>query len=233
MNNTYQEFKSKQNSVHPELIDLVTKYARTTFLRPVPEHQRRVFDELLTFARNFDELIIDSGCGTGLSTMKLAEQFSNHGVIGIDKSLARLGRAASFDAPNYLLLRADVIDLWRLLREAKLPIARHYVLYPNPWPKISHLKRRFHGHPIFKTMIDLAPYFELRTNWQIYADECATAIRALGQTATVSEKQDKEYLSLFEKKYLLAHCPLYIVRKGNEKNDLSQNLINVSSSFKD
>lgn len=50
---------------------------------------------------------------------------------------------------NLVFVRADLVDYWRLLEEAGLRLARHYILYPNPWPKIGHLTRRWHAHPVF------------------------------------------------------------------------------------
>lgn len=217
MNNTYQEFTSMQNSVHRDLIDLVNKYASTQFCRPIAHHQRRAFCSLLEFARNFDKLIVDSGCGTGMSTTKLAEQFPHHGVIGIDKSVARLSRAGALPS-NALLVRGDLIDLWRLIREENLPVTHHFVLYPNPWPKIGHVKRRFHAHPIFRTMVEIAPYFELRTNWRLYADECVVALKTLGYGAMLNEKIDGEPITLFEKKYMESRCSLFVVTKKDQRS---------------
>ena len=55
-----------------------------------------------------------------------------------------------------------------------------FLFFPNPWPKAySEIKRRFHAHPVFATMASLAPCLELRTNWRIYAEECAVALSIL------------------------------------------------------
>lgn len=209
----YQSFHTAQNAVHPSLTKEVIKHAENKFLRPIPSHQEDAFEEIKAFLKKRERpLIIDSGCGTGQSSLALAEKYSDHCVIGIDKSIARLKRA-SFKKPDHLLLvRGDLIDLWRLFERACLPITRHYLFFPNPWPKIGHLKRRFHGHPIFNTMISLAPYFEMRTNWHIYAEECYLALKILNRQPSLSLKTDQEALSLFEKKYLMSSCPIYIVK---------------------
>lgn len=208
----YQLISSAQTTTHHALVSLVTRYAQTTYQRPIPLHQQKAFDQIYrNVSRSNKPIIIDSGCGTGLSTQKLAAQFSDHFVIGIDKSASRLARAPLCPLTNYLLVRANLIDMWRLLAEAQLPIVRHYLLYPNPWPKISHLKRRFYAHPIFKTLVSLSPFFELRTNWFIYAQECALALETLGLHPQLAKKVDHDYLTLFEKKYLRTNCPIYIV----------------------
>lgn len=212
MTTRYQEFISAQTGPHRDLKELVKRQARAKYQRPIAHHQYAPFNQIMAFVRDRSRaLIIDSGCGTGLSTRNLARAFPEHDVIGIDKSVARLNRAESTDMPNLLLVRGDLIDLWRLLLEAKLPISRHYLFYPNPWPKIGHVKRRFHAHPVFKSMLSLAPYLEVRTNWQIYAEELFIALETFGQKPHITEKADDNYISLFEKKYLASGCKIFVV----------------------
>lgn len=104
-------------------------------------------------------------------------------------------------ANNLFLVRADVIDFWRLALEHNWSIDKHYVLYPNPWPKKRQIKRRFHGHPVFFDMIRLAKYIELRSNWQIYAEEFAIALSVVAHQKIAAEeiKVVQHYFSPFEK----------------------------------
>lgn len=139
-------------------------------------------------------VILDSGCGTGESTQHLARRFPDYPVIGIDKSAIRLDKAgrafdtgqsrgiearngdAQQEAPkNIFYVRAELIDFWRLaldkVKSGQWVIPYHALYYPNPWPKQSEAGRRFHLHPIFPTLLQLAQETELRTNWEIYARE--------------------------------------------------------------
>lgn len=207
------EINTAQTGPHHDLVTVVHRFKQTIYRRPIPDSQAHAFTRVINFCNDRSRpLIIDSGCGTGLSTQMLAEQFLDHDVIGIDKSSHRLARSAASMSSNFLLVRADLLDMWRMLVRAKLPIARHYLLYPNPWPKIGHLKRRFHAHPIFSTMLSVAPYFELRTNWRIYAEEMMIALKIFGQQPSMSIKTDQNYLSLFEKKYLATGSEIMIVK---------------------
>lgn len=209
----YSNFVTTQKGAAPNLSSIVSLHARTQFLRPFPDHQLKAFSILRAFVdQECRPIVIDSCCGTGLSTTLLAEQYPDHFVIGIDKSEARLSRNLKKPSSNLLFLRADVIDLWRLLAQASLPITHHFLFYPNPWPKANQIKRRFYAHPVFSTMLTLAPYFEMRTNWLIYAEECLRAMGLLGFTASLTMKTDSRYISLFEKKYQAASCPIYIVK---------------------
>jgi tRNA G46 methylase TrmB len=84
-------------------------------------------------------------------------------------------------------MRADLVDFWRLMLAAGIHPARHYMLYPNPWPKKQHLGRRWHGHPVFPTIVALGGHFECRSNWRIYIDECAAALTQLTGIAARTE----------------------------------------------
>ena len=190
---------SNQETLHKDLEEVVRKYARTTFLRPIADHTREAFAEVEKFVQKFyagndahriapQAVILDSGCGTGESTIHIARRFPNIPVIGIDKSCARLNKAgnpsqtAGEDVPsNAFWIRAELLDFWRLalerVRSGQWTIPYHAVYYPNPWPKQSEATRRFHMHPIFPTLLALGDVIELRTNWEIYAREFAEATR--------------------------------------------------------
>lgn len=195
---------SNQETLHKDLEKVVRKYARTTFLRPIAEHTRDAFAKAEEFVRTFYErkgdpalrhkvgkprpVILDSGCGTGESTIHIARRFPNIPVIGIDKSGVRLDKAgnpsqtAGENVPeNTFWIRAELLDFWRLaldrVKSGEWTIPYHAVYYPNPWPKQSEATRRFHMHPIFPTLLALGDVTELRTNWEIYAREFAEAAK--------------------------------------------------------
>ncbi len=209
---------SAQTGIHEQLSALVDKHARTQFLKPVMPYNRAAFDASMAAwqAAGAAPLILDAGCGVGLSTLHLAAQFPDHFVIGVDQSAHRLSRNTVWqgDPPsNFTRVRADLVDYWRLMRDADISPARHYILYPNPWPKIGQLARRWHGHPIFPTVVALGGELECRSNWRIYVEECAAAINQL----TASEARCEPYVTLapitpFEQKYRASDHPLWRCR---------------------
>ena len=78
--------------------------------------------------------------------------------------------------------RADVIDIWRMIKASDLESLKNTICFiPNPWPKKDQLKRRWHGHPVFPEMISLCDHIELRTNWRIYAEEFKQALEIANQ----------------------------------------------------
>jgi len=89
-----------------------------------------------------------------------------------------------------------------LLLADGIQLDRHFLLYPNPWPKIGHLSRRWHGHAVFPDLLALGGTLELRTNWRIYADEFAWAVaRVSGCDAAVAAYETDAPLTPFERKY--------------------------------
>ena len=129
------------------------------------------------------------------------------------RDAARVGDRAKLEriAPELAGYELEAyVDYWRLLQAADIRLARHYLLYPNPWPKIGHLARRWHGHPVFPAMLALGGVLECRSNWQIYVEEFCFAIKHLTQRTALCESFIPEQpLTPFERKYLNSGHPLY------------------------
>ncbi len=196
---------SNQTENHPDLEKIVHRHLENPFQHKVKKASLEIFQQIQKAAdRHSDQLIFDSGCGTGESTLQIAEQHTNCLVVGMDKSQERIRKAREKinAGENVLLLRADVVDIWHLAVEAGWKLKQHYLLYPNPWPKKSHLKRRWHGHPSFADIIALGGKIILRSNWKLYLEEFAFAVEvATGRHTTVQSITPENYISLFEKKY--------------------------------
>jgi tRNA G46 methylase TrmB len=206
---------SSQSAIHDQLFTMVAKHATTTFRKPIMQYNMAAFDASLAawHAAGRAPLILDAGCGVGLSTMHLAVQFPDHFVIGVDQSAHRLARHINWygDPPaNCIRVRADLVDYWRLLEAAGIRLARHYMLYPNPWPKIGQLGRRWHGHPVFPSAVKLGGHFECRSNWRIYVDECAQSLAHLGAGPVQCEQYIPDRaITPFEQKYLASGHALW------------------------
>jgi len=177
--------------------------------RPIAEHTREAFHIAKEFveSRPQSKIILDSGCGTGRSTLLLSEMNPDHVVIGIDRSLARLNRNAVYrttfqeriesdcnndaalsdenvlaittpDRPNLLIIRAELSNFWRCAIDSgwSALIHKHYLLYPNPYPKNSRLKSRWHAHPSFPLILQLGGDVVVRSNWEGYLNQFASAV---------------------------------------------------------
>ena len=202
---------SNQSTTHENLVDIVKKHLRTTFQRPIPERSKKSFEQL-TDNRDLHNAIIDSGCGNARSSISIAQMNPNTLVIGIDKSNARLSKRSHDNIPNNLiLLREDLIDLYQLAAQHNIKLSKHYILYPNPWPKKRHLQRRWHGSPVLPSIITLGGALEVRSNWETYIDEMVIALSVAGINANKSTIQiiDEQYLTDFEAKYHKSDQPLF------------------------
>jgi tRNA (guanine-N7-)-methyltransferase len=201
---------SSQTELHDGLDALLSRHLAHRYQKPVAAYNRAAVDlaHAAWLGAGKPPLILDSGCGVGLSTLRLAEQFAQHFVIGVDQSLDRIGRNTIWSGPapaNSMRIRANLTDFWRLMLDAGMRPARHYLLYPNPWPKKKHLARRWHGHAVFPAMVALGGVFECRSNWKIYTDECAFALARLTGKHVEAEPwmpDPDSILTPFERKYL-------------------------------
>ena len=200
---------SKQCGVHPHLESCVHKHLNSTWMQPLHRPTADSYG-LLEQQADFSAgqpFILDSGCGTGKSTQRLARMFPRHLVIGVDRSCSRLAKSgvhASFlRTENCILIRAELATFWRLLLKSDLSPEQHFLLYPNPWPKPGHLSRRWHGHPVFPQLLTLGGDIELRCNWDVYAGEFAIAAAiATGADISVKTIEPDSGISPFEQKYL-------------------------------
>lgn len=106
---------------------------------------------------------------------------------------------------NAFLVRAELVDFWRCCIEhgwapsftgsigssvdgnekdkplcddgESLKITHHYMLYPNPYPTNARLSSRWYAHPSFPLILKLGiETMVLRSNWEGYLSEFATAI---------------------------------------------------------
>lgn len=207
------KISSNQTGIHESLEKIVRKHLANDFQRPFPQYSLDAFDSINNLVSKYQgPIIIDSFCGVGESTATIAAQHPEALVIGIDKSALRINKHAESyrnGATNYHLVRADVDDFWRLAVAAQWRPVKHYILYPNPWPKSSQLKRRCHGSPLFTSILALGGELEVRSNWPTYIDEFSRALSIAGQASIVEKFNPRPAITPFERKYSLSNHELW------------------------
>jgi tRNA (guanine-N7-)-methyltransferase len=105
---------------------------------PAPADLRALF-------QNVDEVRLESGFGGGEHLIAEAERHPRTGFIGIEPFINGMAKAlAAIDErklTNIRLHHGDATDMLAWLPAASL--SRFDLLYPDPWPKRRHWKRRF------------------------------------------------------------------------------------------
>lgn len=219
---------SNQTGVHENIDSLVERYNKTSFKKPFSQASLKSFEEIKSKVnqRPNNNIVLDMGCGVGESSFHLSSEFPDSLVVGIDKSIDRLQRNNDFkkDAPaNMLLVRADLIDMWRLFFDHKelFNIKKQLILYPNPYPKKKHLKLRWYGQPIFKYILGLGCTIELRSNWEQYLKDFlfTTQLFLPKVESKVECFVPKNIMTPFERKFLNSSQELYRLILEVESNE--------------
>mgnify|MGYP001766134853 CR=1 FL=1 len=105
-----------------------------------------IADPRALFAHPVDDVWVESGFGGGEHLIALAEANPSIGLIGAEPFVNGMAKALvalhehELDA-QIRLHHADALPLLEALPDAS--IGRFYLLYPDPWRKKRHWKRRF------------------------------------------------------------------------------------------
>jgi tRNA (guanine-N7-)-methyltransferase len=212
-------FWNHQDAMHPKLEEMHQKQQQYLFQKKYHDFSQVDFDIIDHKVQHLKRpIILDTCVGKGHSTEKLSIMYPEHLVIGIDQSLARLSanpgfqsklKTLNFEPGKPWLIRGDLFDWYRLIHQAKWPISIHYMLYPNPYPKKSQIKKRWYGHPVFPKLIQIADKHVICSNWLLYLQEFAEMAQKNHFNASLKPHKPKNGLSAFEIKYLQKEQPLY------------------------
>ena len=127
---------------------------------------------------------IEIGFGNGDNLLALATQHCDTDFLGIEVHRPGVGRVLNILGKEALTnIRVACEDAFDLLRDriSSASIDRVILLFPDPWPKKKHHKRRI-VQPDFVTHVAnvLAPggIFQLATDWTPYAEHMLEVIGA-------------------------------------------------------
>jgi len=196
---------------------LVQRHQRSVFRKPPADHTLLAYQ---LFQNRYSQwqgrpLILDSCCGVGASTVNIASQYPDAFVLGVDKSEHRLAKHHAYvvqGVRNYQLLRADCADLWFLLDRDGIHFQKHFLLYPNPWPKSSQRQRRWYAMPSMTALVKLQRFLSVRSNCLWYLEEFAWVLRWWGFDPTLGPLNLFDYsMTPFELKYHQAGQQLWLL----------------------
>jgi tRNA (guanine-N7-)-methyltransferase len=120
------------------LFDTLLPRLALDLTQPAPPDLRALF-------AGVDDVRLESGFGGGEHLIAEAQRLPRTGFIGIEPFVNGMAKAlAAIDEcklENIRLHHGDATDILAWLPDASL--ARFDLLYPDPWPKRRHWKRRF------------------------------------------------------------------------------------------
>lgn len=121
----------------------------------VPQTGTLDFPQL--FEKNYRKYILEIGFGNGEHLIALAQAQTDCGIIGCEPYINGLAGVCrnllKNKIPNLRLYADDVASLLPRLPQGGL--ARIYILFPDPWPKKRHHKRRLLTIPFLQTLAPL------------------------------------------------------------------------------
>ncbi|MGH8671916.1 MAG: tRNA (guanosine(46)-N7)-methyltransferase TrmB [Burkholderiales bacterium] len=152
--------------------------------------QQRAYDSLLPryslpFANTIPDfsqvfgrqapLILEIGFGSGESTVQIARQHPERDFLGVEVHTpgvgALLARIAEAKLTNVRIIQHDAREILEHMI-APSSLAGLHILFPDPWPKKRHHKRRLIQAPFITLAAkSLQPggYVLLATDWEAYA----------------------------------------------------------------
>lgn len=199
-----RSISTNQVGIHKNLHKVVTRQLANISQKPLSEHTQNAFQEVISWLGDWKgELILDSCCGVGESTVNIAKAHPKARVIGIDKSALRTDKHQAYarTLKNYLVLRADLNDFLRLLVLHDKKLTKHYLLYPNPYPKSAHLQRRWYATSALKDILNLGGILEVRSNWELYIQEFSAALAIANISSQTGIFENEHAITPFERKY--------------------------------
>ena len=139
--------------------------------------------------------ILDIGFGDGDFTIFLADQFENHKIIASEVYKSGIGsligKLKSNSIDSVKIFDGDIRDL--IIASDKPIFDKIFVMFPDPWQKARHHKRRLINPFFFEV---LKPHLKkeaeifISTDWENYAE----AIRELQDIVTDYSFKEGKYL---------------------------------------
>ena len=186
----------------------------------VPANYFAPLDLATVFSRP-GPLEVDLGCGDGSFLVAMAERYPERNFLGVERLLGRVrsasGRAARHALSNLRVLRVETSYAVGYLLPPGSAAAVH-LLFPDPWPKKRHQRRRVVTKDFLSAVHRLlAPHgcFRMATD---QADYFAAVRELAANSAFLEEPAGREEMfprTTFETRFLAQGAPIYrlVLRK--------------------
>ena len=142
------------------------------------QHIIQLGEDKVDFSAVFEgsprKLIADVGFGSGESLLYMADRFNEVNFVGIEVYRSGIGSALNQIEQNKLtnlkIIESDVFDLLET-RVTDETFDVMIFLYPDPWPKRKHLKRRLLSEDFLNLLYDkiaIGGLVFFKTDWEDY-----------------------------------------------------------------
>ena len=179
----------------------ITRHQRKALQYYAPRYVIPFTGEVLDLARHFPRaapLTVEIGFGMGQSLLQTARQQPQHNFLGIEVYPAGIARLmldmvkaesetkAKID--NLKIVRHDATEVFA---QGLTPgcLQRVLILFPDPWPKKRHHKRRL-VQPEFMSLVlsrlCVGGQVHLATDWQPYAADMLEVMEAINGAKNVA-----------------------------------------------
>lgn len=133
------------------------------------------------------KVVLEIGFGNGQHLVDLAKRHREAQVYGVElyksgivKVLKEIGQK---DLQNLKVLCKDAREVLDSLREKT--VSEMYILFPDPWPKVRHHKRRLLQKDFIKQCVKILNddgVLYIATDWENYAEEIEKHLMELSQS---------------------------------------------------
>jgi tRNA (guanine-N7-)-methyltransferase len=157
---------------------------------------------------------VDLGCGDGSFLCALAQRQPDRNFLGIERLIGRVNATARKAAPldNVRVLRLETSYAVQYLLPAG-SIEQFYLLFPDPWPKRRHQRRRLVSSEFLAsigTALIRDGRFHVATDQRDYFDQIRTLATETGKFRESDAATDLP-LTQFEKRFQQEGAPIYRV----------------------
>ena len=146
-----------------------------------------------------ENIILDIGFGTGDSTIALQGMFPQHSILGIESYKPGIKNLLS---KNIFVHHGDALEI--LEKIDTNTISQIYMLFPDPWQKKKHRKRRLLNEYTFRVIMSIIKkngFFHFSTDNINYALEAKAVInKVTSDEVAFSKNRGFRPITKFEKK---------------------------------
>ena len=144
-------------------------------------------------------IILDIGFGTGDSTIALQGMFPQHSILGIESYKPGIKNLLS---KNIFVHHGDALEILEKINNNT--ISQIYMLFPDPWQKKKHRKRRLLNEYTFRVIMSIIKkngFFHFSTDNINYALEAKAVInKVTSDEVAFSKNRGFRPITKFEKK---------------------------------